>query len=357
MYLHPGAAAVSEFARQHKGVITPFPMPPEVVEGQYRHAECVETSAYEIALALGLVPRYSPALVGDYLQRLVDDWHAHNPGVDYPQGASSYGDAAWWLRKLGATVDDNLLAPGFDWYGEMLTNLPKGYVYLVGVCNAQALPGDELGVHCHGLAALGVDDSGRIICGDPDNAHTQANMAGNPYGNLVSYRKADFVAADLSSLTRVHPMSVVPAGWHDDGHTLTDPNGKKATTGMRTAILNSAQVLGRVWDPADTILEEETHKTFVEVSQPGLGAGTRLVCRYTVLCWTAAKGVFLAESGADLSYMETHAQPTDDEAAEAQAAQDALAKKQATSTALASAYAAIGKDLSDAIAAAHAYFG
>lgn len=318
MYLHPRAYAVSEFARQRAGIALPFPAPPEDVTGQYRHAECVETATYMIELALGVQSLLPADEVGDYLQYLVDQWHAHDPGVSYPQGASSWRDATWWLTSHdGATVDGNILAPGTDWYGELLRGLPAGCVYLVGVCNAQALPGDEAGVQCHGLTALGVDDQGRIICGDPDNAATQANMAASPYGHLVAYSKSDFVAANISSLTRVHPMSIVPAGWTDDGTTLTDPQGHKADSGFRYVILNAVQALGRTWDQADTILIEEQHRDPLEISQPGRGAGSRLVCRYTVLCWSAALpqdqahnyGIFVAQSGADLSYMEAHVAP------------------------------------------------
>src|SRR5262249_109534 len=90
-----------------------------------------------------------------------------------------------------------------DWYSEMQVGIPAGHVYLVGVTNAQALPGDEAGVHNHGLCAYGVDDAANILCGDPDNWRANVNMPGNPFGQSVTYTRQNFVNAQISSLTKV----------------------------------------------------------------------------------------------------------------------------------------------------------
>jgi hypothetical protein len=139
---------------------------------------------------------------GDELQAIVNAWRAVDSGVS-SEGASSYVDATNWLRGLGFQVDENIMDG--NWWANMQTGLQEHAVFLVGVTNAQGLPGDESGVHNHGLAALGIDANGNIICGDPDNWAAQVNMPGNPVGNFVTYTQQDFINGSISSLTKVYP--------------------------------------------------------------------------------------------------------------------------------------------------------
>ncbi len=207
-YLAPGAEAISEFARQHSG--------------GWLNGTCVVTSALMCAIALDPARfQMASADIGDYLQRMVNEWRAEFPGDVSTNGASTFVDATGWLREQGYQVIDDVGVAG-DWFGEMQRGIPAGNVYLVGVTNAQALPGDEAGVHNHGLCAFGVDDAGGIICGDPDNWRAQVNMPGNPVGLRVTYTRQDFINGQTSSMTKVWGRLGTPL----DGYFNISADGK-----------------------------------------------------------------------------------------------------------------------------------
>ncbi|MFI5272070.1 MAG: hypothetical protein ACHQ4H_03445, partial [Ktedonobacterales bacterium] len=79
--------------------------------------------------------------------------------------------------------------------------------------------------------------------------------------------------------------AVVPAGWHDDGTTLTAANGQRVVLGFR------AYVLEHPWDAADVPLEAERHVETLSWGDPALGAGTRQMFARTALRWTQQDGV------------------------------------------------------------------
>lgn len=89
-------------------------------------------------------------------------------------------------------------------------------------------------------------------------------------------------------------MPNVPQGWHDDGTTLTAPNGHKVKLGFRHYVLNNN------WDPKNMPLEEEVGLSPVEESNPSLGSGTQQVFNWTTLEWTPSRGVFVAWTGQEL---------------------------------------------------------
>lgn len=86
----------------------------------------------------------------------------------------------------------------------------------------------------------------------------------------------------------------IPAGWKDDGKALTAPNGIQVTAGFRDYILSHN------WDSANIPLQGAQSLNPVEMSNPSLGAGTQLICRWTVLEWTPSKGVFEAWIGQEI---------------------------------------------------------
>jgi hypothetical protein len=90
------------------------------------------------------------------------------------------------------------------------------------------------------------------------------------------------------------PVPVVPAGWHDDGKTLTAPNGHRVVLGFRDYVLTHA------WHPENVPLEEEEGRNPLEESNPSLGGGTRQVFNWIMLEWTPARGVFVAWIGKEL---------------------------------------------------------
>jgi N-acetyl-anhydromuramyl-L-alanine amidase AmpD len=93
-------------------------------------------------------------------------------------------------------------------------------------------------------------------------------------------------------------MGGIPNNWHDDGQTLTAPNGVKVVHGFRDYILS------HVWDANNYPLQTEEGRTPLEISNPGLGGGTRQVFRLCTLEWTTDRGVFVAYVGAELLAVE-----------------------------------------------------
>jgi hypothetical protein len=92
-------------------------------------------------------------------------------------------------------------------------------------------------------------------------------------------------------------MSGIPSGWHDDGKTLTAPNGHRVVLGFRDFILNHP------WDPSDMLLEEEVYPNPLEESNPSLGVGSQQVFNLTMLEYTRSKGVFVAYVGQELQFV------------------------------------------------------
>jgi hypothetical protein len=80
-------------------------------------------------------------------------------------------------------------------------------------------------------------------------------------------------------------MSTVPQGWHDDGTTLTAPNGHKVVRGFRDF------VLANNWDPANVPQGEEYGANPAQLHRTDLGSGTRQVFLHDVLWWTPVQGV------------------------------------------------------------------
>ena len=92
-----------------------------------------------------------------------------------------------------------------------------------------------------------------------------------------------------------NPMPTIPTNWHDDGTTLTAPNGHKVIRGFRDYILS------HYWDPLDLPLEEEQENLNpIEESNPSIGAGSQQVFNWTTLEWTPTRGVFVAWVGQEL---------------------------------------------------------
>lgn len=75
---------------------------------------------------------------------------------------------------------------------------------VLGCTNAQALPGNESGVHNHGFTLFGVDDtSGVWLCGNGDA------MGSNPYA-IQHYTTANLLAAQLDTITWIEGPMLEP---------------------------------------------------------------------------------------------------------------------------------------------------
>lgn len=86
----------------------------------------------------------------------------------------------------------------------------------------------------------------------------------------------------------------IPAGWKDDGTTLTAPNGIPVTHGFRDFVLNHS------WDSSNLPLEPETARDPLEMSNPTLGAGSSQTFRLCILEHTSAQGTFIGWIGQEM---------------------------------------------------------
>lgn len=86
----------------------------------------------------------------------------------------------------------------------------------------------------------------------------------------------------------------VPQGWHDNGTILTAPNNIPVKLGFRQYVLTHN------WDANNYPLAAEEGLSQLELSNPALGGGTWQPFRWTVLEWTAQRGVFEMWTGQEL---------------------------------------------------------
>jgi hypothetical protein len=110
-------------------------------------------------------------------------------------------------------------------------------------------------------------------------------------------------------------MSGIPAGWRDDGATLTAPNGHQVVRGFRYFIRTAS-----AWAPENVPLEEERHLESVEYHSPSLGPGSRQLFLRTALRWNnATEGVKEEDLGTELFALEARYSAAQQQTAQAQA--------------------------------------
>jgi N-acetyl-anhydromuramyl-L-alanine amidase AmpD len=123
---------------------------------------------------------------------------------------------------------------------------------------------------------------------DPIN---RARCPGNyPWSELITYLQGG--TATMGT----------PAGWKDDGTTLTAPNGKKVVHGFRDYVLNHN------WDAANWPVDAEFGASLLESSNPSLGGGSQQLFRWTMLGYTATRGVFVEWVGQELAFCRQQVQ-------------------------------------------------
>lgn len=87
---------------------------------------------------------------------------------------------------------------------------------------------------------------------------------------------------------------MIPAGWKDDGTTLTAPNGVPVIQGFRE------WVLSHPWDSGNWPLAPSAGRNPLEDSNSSLGGGTFQIFRWSMLEWTTDRGVFVSWIGQEL---------------------------------------------------------
>jgi hypothetical protein len=116
----------------------------------------------------------------------------------------------------------------------------------------------------HAIPMRAGDASGGIIGHDKINPVTRARCPGNyPWNELFSFLGGGAMG--------------VPAGWHDDGTTLTAPNGVPVRYGFREYILANN------WDANNWALTPEFATGRLEDSNPPLGGGSQQIFRWSML--------------------------------------------------------------------------
>lgn len=147
----------------------------------------------------------------------------------------------------------------------------SGFALIAAVCDA------------YGIDKRRGDGQGGIISHADINSVNRSGCPGTfPWDDLMIY------------LANGGQHVGIPNGWHDDGTTLTAPNGYKVVLGFRGHVLNNP------WDSDNWPLENESGANPIEVGNPSLGSGTRQRFRKTTLGYTAAMGVYVMWTGQEL---------------------------------------------------------
>lgn len=193
------------------------------------------------------------------------------------------------------------------------------------------LPEDERGVQYHFAGIVGIDDTAAMPDGHTggyyrvDGDSNTDNASGLPTAPIpTSWQEIQASGPIAYIIIQAVPAAPtpsaghIPAGWHDDGVTLTAPNGQAVVLGFRDHILSDP-----TWPAGDVPLEAERHLSAVSWANRLLGGGQRQVFAWTILVYVGpSSGVQRIAPGAELLALETIEVATvqADQAAKAKAA-------------------------------------
>lgn len=191
------------------------------------------------------------------------------------------------------------------------------------------LPEDERGVQYHFAGIVGIDDTAAMPDGHTggyyrvDGDSNTDNASGLPTAPIpTSWQEIQasgpIAYIIIQGIPPTPPAGHIPAGWHDDGVTLTAPNGQPVVLGFRDHILSDP-----TWPAGDVPLEAERHLSAVSWANRLLGGGQRQVFASLALIYVSASaGVQRLDLGAELLALEALevAAVTADQAARTKAA-------------------------------------
>lgn len=176
------------------------------------------------------------------------------------------------------------------------------------------LPQDERNVKYHYATIGGIDDQdtvpGTQIVGGYLRADGDAVATNDPHGaaspavltswqQLLAAVPIAYIIVTGAPTAPAGTGPTIPQGWHDDGTTLTAPNGVPVVLGFRTHILSNG------WASDDLPLAAQEHRAELEIGNPSTGAGDRQLFRFSALGYTDALGVFRIWIGQELANVET----------------------------------------------------
>lgn len=209
-------------------------------------------------------------------------------------------------------------------YPVLVAGAETGF-YDLGLGDRVPYPWTPSGSHIIVLTGIAAD--GNFLVRDAANVTDLSN----PNTLRPGPRTYDASRFQLSSATAVVPswrprppagfdptqsdfVPVIPAGWSDDGTTLTAPNGHRVVLGFRHYVLNTS------WDANNQPLQEEQGRNPLEEANPALGAGTQQIFTSAMLEWTSARGVFVSPMGPELLYLRAELASLQQQLAQQQAA-------------------------------------
>ncbi len=191
----------------------------------------------------------------------------------YGNGVLTPGHDDFWSMAINPnliTISIEHVKPSID-NSNLLTDAQKSasFALVKHICERHGIPKQRADANGGITGHYSLDPVSRAACPGP-----------YPWQDLFSF---------LQSTVGV------PKGWHDDGATLTAPNGVPVVKGFRSYILSNPS-----WDVNNWPLQPEEARNPLELSNPSLGTGTQQIFRYSALEWTAARGVFVAWIGQEL---------------------------------------------------------
>jgi hypothetical protein len=176
-----------------------------------------------------------------------------------PNGASTLWGLAREAERRGfeVLIEWDYANPlPHDWHTVLIQNAGVHPIVLQHA-NGQALhdaetgAADEVGLQQHFTAIINKQADG-YVDNDGDNYQVLKRYQVYNIGTLFNSQVAGLLMIAKKAPVSQPPTEHVPAGWKDDGKTLTAPNGHVVVNGFRALILGDAG-----YDPADQPLESE----------------------------------------------------------------------------------------------------
>ncbi len=264
-----------------------------------------------IVKAMGPVGQ-PPTQTAAQMSAEAEQWYAQYDGDNTPSNEN--GMTLQQLYDLIVQIGLHFQATSTD--ASMLRAwLKLGYPVIVAGAEASfhdlalggAVPYPWQPIFSHIIVLTGVAADGNFLVRDAANV----SDLNNPSTLRPGPRKYDTQRLQLSSATVVVPpwkvrppvgfdptqndfVPTIPTGWHDDGITLTAPNGHSVVMGFRRYVLTHA------WNTANVPVQEENARNPLEESNLALGSGEQQIFNWTTLEWNSARGVFMAWTGPEL---------------------------------------------------------
>jgi hypothetical protein len=251
------------------GQLPNFPILSQLADGDVnREYDCVPAS---IAAALEYFTRkhYTAGEVKDAVY-----------GVGY-QGGTAAWEYVTYCRSQGVTlraIDTTDLVQLVD---DLRAELAAGHPVLITEPDPYMPPGSGDTHVCVAYAW----DTNSVTVMDPFIAAPITRTNAEWIGTLQN-----------NEIWKLEAIVGIPTGWKDDGQALHNPyNDKVVVRGFRQYILNNA------WQADNYPEENEQARAPLEDSNPGEGAGTQQVFRFSMLGWNTTQGVFVESVGQELA--------------------------------------------------------